>query len=450
MDQDRDNPSGRSPRTVQDVNALVTLLPIMAVVLVAFLVIGVAMPVLPLHVHGTLGLGTFVVGLVAGSQFVASLISRPWAGHFSDRSGAKRAVVTGLLVAAVSGLLYLASLRFVGQPPISVAILLLGRALLGAAESFIITGGVSWGLALAGPQNTGKVIAWVGSAMFAAFALGAPIGSALYAEYGFAAIALATTLAPLCTLPLVASLRSVAPVRSARPAFAKVAGAVRVPGLGAALSSVGFGAITAFVTLLFMSRGWNDGWLAYTVFAIAFIAARLALGHLADRIGGAKVALVFVLIEAAGQALIGFASRPELALVGAALTGFGYSLVYPGLGVEAVRRAPPQSRGLAMGAYTAFLDVALGFGTPALGLIASGAGLGAAFLASAAASLGAAFVAARLLYAPVLPSRAPRRSTGDRNEKSCSDDRLARPVCRFVCPGGRDDHNARIKANARA
>ena len=80
-----------------------TLLPIMGVVFVAFLVIGAAMPVLPLHVHDGLGFGTFVVGLVAGSQFAASLISRPWAGNYSDSRGAKRGVVVGLLAAAASG-----------------------------------------------------------------------------------------------------------------------------------------------------------------------------------------------------------------------------------------------------------------------------------------------------------------------------------------------------------
>src|ERR1700744_1216108 len=111
----------------------VTLLPIMGVVFVAFLVIGVAMPVLPLHVHDGLGFGTFMVGLVAGSQFAASLISRPWAGHYADRSGAKRGVVAGLLTAAASGLLYLLSLGFSDSPAVSVAILLLGRALLGGA-----------------------------------------------------------------------------------------------------------------------------------------------------------------------------------------------------------------------------------------------------------------------------------------------------------------------------
>ena len=44
-------------------------------VLIGFLVIGLALPVLPLHVHQELGLGTFVVGLVTGSQFAASLVS---------------------------------------------------------------------------------------------------------------------------------------------------------------------------------------------------------------------------------------------------------------------------------------------------------------------------------------------------------------------------------------
>src|SRR5437773_11163406 len=83
------------------------LLPIMAAVFVAYLVIGVAMPVLPLHVHQGLGLGTFVVGLVAGAQFAASLISRLWAGHQADSRGAKRVVIIGLVAAGVSGLLYL-------------------------------------------------------------------------------------------------------------------------------------------------------------------------------------------------------------------------------------------------------------------------------------------------------------------------------------------------------
>jgi MFS family permease len=373
-----------------------SLLPVMGVVFMAFLVIGLALPVLPLQVHQGLGFGTFIVGLVAGSQFAASLVSRVWAGRHADSRGPKQAVIAGLLASAAAGLLYLLSLRFAREPATSVTILLLGRAVLGAGESFIITGAQSWGLALAGARNTGKVLAWMGTAMYAAFALGAPVGTILYGGHGFASIALATTLIPLAALLLAAPVRRVAPLARAPSSLTQVIAAVWIPGVGLAMSSFGFGAMTAFVSLLFVARGWTV-WPAFTSFAVAFIIARVFFGHLADRVGGARVALIFVLIEAAGLALLWVAPWIALALVGTVLTGFGYSLVYPGFAVEAIRRAPLHSRGLAMGAYTAFLDLTLGLVSPLLGFIGGVAGIGAVFLTSAAVVLCAAAIAIHLL-----------------------------------------------------
>src|SRR5438477_10110145 len=126
-----------SRRPAGSTSVVGALLPVVATVFVAYLVVGIAMPVLPLHVHEGLGLSTFIVGLVAGSQFAASFISRFWAGHHADSRGAKHAVITGLIVAVAAGLFYLLSLSFARQPETSVTILLLGRALLGGAESFI-------------------------------------------------------------------------------------------------------------------------------------------------------------------------------------------------------------------------------------------------------------------------------------------------------------------------
>src|SRR3982750_2194679 len=107
---------------------------------------------------------------------------------------------------------------------------------------------------------------------------------------------------------------------------------------------------------------------------------RIFCGHLPDSMGGARVALVSVVVEATGLMLIWLAASSTLAFLGAALTGFGYTLVYPAFGVEAVRRAPAESPGLAMGAYTAFLDLALGVANPALGLVAARTGLPSVFL----------------------------------------------------------------------
>ncbi len=169
------------------------LLPIMAVVVVAYLVTGIAMPVLPIHVRQGLGLGTFVVGLVAGTQFAATLI-------------------------------------------------------------------------------------------------------------------------------LVASLRAAPPQAHTTAAFTDVVRAVWRPGAILALSGVGFAAITTFVPLLFVERGWSQVWLALTTFSVAFMVARMALGHLPDRIGGANVALVRMAIEAVGLVVVWRAPGFTIALRGVALS----------------------------------------------------------------------------------------------------------------------------------
>lgn len=380
-------------------NSVKPLLAIMAAVFIGFLVVGLALPVLPLHVHQTLGMSPFIVGLVTGSQFIAALATRMWAGNYADTRGAKRAVVIGLLAASVSGFLYLGSIRVIESPSVSVAILLVGRALLGGGESFIITGALGWGVAIAGPQRTGKVMAWMGTAMYAAFAAGAPAGTALYGHSGFASIAMATVAIPLTSLLVVAWLPGATVAARSKASFLAVLKAVWVPGVALALSSIGFGAITGFVALRFAERGWEPVWPAFTAFAIAFMLARMIFGHKIDAWGGPRIAFLCLFVEAAGQLLIWHADAAPLAIFGAGLTGLGYSLIYPGLGVEAVRRAPQQSRALAMGAYTACLDLTLGVGAAALGVLAGRAGFPAVFLVSAALILCAAPIAWRLAKA---------------------------------------------------
>src|SRR5947209_6253726 len=117
-------------------SVMASLAPIMIVVLVAYLIIGLAMPVLPLYVHEQLGLSTFMVGVAAGVEFAAALLSRFWAGRYADTRSAKRAMIVGLAMGTTAGLLYLTSLQFANAPVAAIAILLVGRAFLGGAESF--------------------------------------------------------------------------------------------------------------------------------------------------------------------------------------------------------------------------------------------------------------------------------------------------------------------------
>jgi MFS family permease len=379
-------------------NTFLKMLPITLAVFVGFVTFGLALPVLPLHLHYTLDMSPVVVGVTIGCQFAAALLSRAWSGGLADTRGGKRTMLLGLPVAAFAGIAYLSSLALIATPTASLGLLLLGRILLGCGESLIITGALSWGLGLVGARNAGKVMAWIGMAMYGAFAAGAPLGTFIYGRYDFIGIAFATIVIPLLALGLIIPAVPVAVNAAAkRLPFYKVLGTVWVPGLGMGLCCVGFGVITTFMALLFAARNWGSASLAFTAFGAAFIGARLFFAHLPDKIGGAKIALVCVVIEAAGQLLIWQANGVAIAYAGAALTGFGYSLAFPGFGVEAVRRAPPQSRGAAMGAFVAFFDIAIGITGPAAGAIAGAAGVNAVYLAGACAVALSTFVAGYLL-----------------------------------------------------
>ena len=91
---------------------------------------------------------------------------------------------------------------------------------------------MSWGIGLVGPQNVGKVMAWVGIAMYGAYAVGAPLGVAVNQDYGFHGISVAVTLLPLISLVMLLKVRATAPTALRRTPFYKVLGLVWGAGMG--------------------------------------------------------------------------------------------------------------------------------------------------------------------------------------------------------------------------
>jgi MFS family permease len=374
------------------------LLPFMLSVFDGFLAMGMALPVLPRHVHDVLGQGTVMVGVVMGCQYASSLFGRMWAGGLSDARGPRRAALSGLVAACGVGLLYMASVPFeTSSPSLSLALLMAGRLLTGISESFLITGTMAWALTRVGTMHAGKVFGWIGVALFGGLAVGAPIGTALNAQFGFAGVGCAVLLVGILGVAGTSFMVGAPASLHARLPFFAVLNALKLPGLGLTLCCVGYAMINTFAVLLFVQRGWEGGALALTSMGAGFIAARLLVGHLPDLVGGARVALYCVLAEAIGLALIWCAPHPALAWLGAALTGGGYGIGFQGFGVEAVKRSPPQSRGAAMGAYVLFQDITMGIAPPLNGALARIAGLDAVFLGGAVGALGSALVAAILL-----------------------------------------------------
>ena len=368
---------------------LAITLQVMSIVLftfIGYLNIGIPLAVLPGYVHNHLGYGTVIAGLVISVQYLATLLSRPYASRIIDNLGSKRAVMYGLAGCGLSGVFMLLSSWLSAMPALSLASLLLGRLVLGSAESLVGSGSIGWGIGRVGAHNTAKVISWNGIASYGAIAIGAPLGVLMVNHWGMwsmgASIIALAVLGLLLAWPKLA-----APIVSGvRLPFLHVLGRVLPYGTGLALGSIGFGTIATFITLYYATQQWENAVLCLSLFGASFIGARLLFGNLINRIGGFRVAIACLSVETVGLLLLWLAPNPQLALAGAALSGFGFSLVFPALGVEAVNLVPASSRGAAVGAYSLFIDLSLGITGPLVGAVAAGFGFASIFLFAALAA----------------------------------------------------------------
>jgi MFS family permease len=331
--------------------------------------------------------------LVIGAQFLATVLTRGYAGRVTDSLGGKRSALQGAVVCALAGLLYLIAAEPGLQPAASLAVVVIGRLAAGFGEAQLVTGCISWSIASVGPQRAGMSMSWTGIAMFAALAVGAPVGMTLYQASGLEVAMSACIAAPLIAVVIGIGSTSYASPAGRRLAFYRVVGQIWREGFGLMLQGVGLSGLTAFASLYFAAHAWNQAGLVMTAFGIGFVFVRAVLGSLPDKVGGYRVALWSLIIEAIGQLIVWAAPHEIVALAGALVTGLGCALVYPALGVEALKRVPPANRGSAMGAFSAFLDIAYGLAGPTAGLIAGHFGYAAVYLLGAAcALLGAALV----------------------------------------------------------
>ena len=347
---------------------------------VGYLSVGLPLAVLPPYVHLRLGMSAAVAGLVIGLQSLATLASRPMAGWICDRFGAKVSVMWGMASCTASGVAMLGAGGLHHHEWLSFGLLLLSRIPLGVAISLGSTGSILWAVRSQGQEHTAKVIAYNGIATYGGVGLGAPLGVALAAQWSLAGIGVFTAVIGAASL-VAASRRVPVPAVHGEPErFHRVLGRVAPHGTAVALSSVAYGVLTTFIALYFASRHWSGAALCLTAFGGTFVLMRAICPQAIQRWGGFAVAIPSLAVTAISMFLLWRAGSPWTACAAAALTGIGFSLVYPALGVEAILRIPEQNRGAGLAGYTVFFDVALFLTGPVAGFVIGWFGYGSVFL----------------------------------------------------------------------
>lgn len=341
---------------------------------IAFLCIGLPIAVLPGYVHDQLGFSPLIAGLAIASQYLATLLSRPFAGRATDSLGSKRSIVFGLWGIGISGVMTLLATLFEDFATLSLSILIVARLFLGVSQGLIGVGTISWCIGKVGAEHTARSISWNGIASYGAIAIGAPLGVVVIDAVGFNSLGVTLIVMAGLALVLIRNKPSVPIIAGERLPYWSVFGRIAPYGLGLTLSSIGYGTLTTFITLFYLSRGWQGAAYCLSMFGVCFILARLLFIGAINRLGGYNAAILCMAVEICGLVMLWLAPNTGFALAGAGLTGVGLSLVYPALGVEAIKRVPTPSRGAGLSAYAVFFDLALAIAGPVMGAIALGQG----------------------------------------------------------------------------
>ncbi|SIO93476.1 major facilitator superfamily transporter [Vibrio spartinae] len=231
---------------------------------------------------------------------------------------------------------------------------------MGIGLSFVFTCGGTWPIGLIGHEHAGKIMSWVGIAMFLGLALGNYYGAWSYETIGLEYSAATILVLPLLSLLVCLTIPAIETKENKNVISLSIAVKKIWPsGSSFVLANVGYSLITSYLLVNFIDLGWSKfGALALSCFGIGYVISRLIFGWMADKAG--KVSCItFLAVESLGLVLLSLQYSPYISIAGSFLCGFGLSMVYPLLAVVAINSLPKENIGIAISTYEACFDIGI-------------------------------------------------------------------------------------------
>jgi len=384
-------------QSVSNVNLII--ISYVAFTFLGYFTIGLTLAVLPAYLHGNLAFSTMIAGIVISIQYVATFLFRGFGGKIVDKRGPKPAVMMSMAGFIFSGFLLLAVAFLKDYRIWSLGLLVVMRLVTGFSEGLVGASPINWAIFKVGSTHTAKAISYNGIGNYGALAAGAPLGVFISNSFGIGYIAFFIILIGIAGFIYANSKMNIIGISKEAPqSFLHVLKKVTPYGLCLAAGGIGFGAISTFITLYYSYLQWDGAVLCLSLFSAMFILGRLVFANAINQYGGMKTAIACLTMEVVGLSVIAVAIGPVFTLIGAGIAGLGFSLVFPALGVEAVRLIPASSQGAALGNYGLFIDLSLGITGPLLGAVSTGFGMNYLFPFSLCMVLLGLILAVTILY----------------------------------------------------
>lgn len=324
-----------------------------------------------LHLPGylsRLGADELMIGIIVGVMAASAIATRPALGRLMDRRGRHLVAQVGSVIHLVIAACYL-FIDSIGP------LLFFIRVAHGIAEAMLFSSLFTIAADVAPASRRTEGIAWFGISGLIPMALSGLLGDLIlkHADYAelFIACALVAGLGGLCTWGLTDSRPAVAEGEAVERSFFD---AVMQPRLRP-LWVMGFAfalAIASYFTFLktFIEHtGVGSMGLFYSVYSVAAVLLRLALGWVPDRIGPRLTLAPSMIAVIVGLGTLATATSDLGIAVAGLLCGTGHAFVFPILSSLVVSRAEAHERGAALAMFTALFDFGLLVGSPFLGAI---------------------------------------------------------------------------------
>ena len=344
---------------------------------IGYFIIGLSLSVLPIFISKDLGFSILASGVVISLQYVTTFFMRAYSGKIIDKKGPKPAVIMSMLGFCATGFILILVYYFRFSPISSLCFIILSRLLTGFAEGMIGASPINWAIIAIGEKHTAKIISYNGVASYGALAIGAALGITLVRDFSFYGLGIMISVLALLGFLFAKTKQKRTGQQSGgeQRSFWKVLSKVSPYGLGLAFGGLGFATISTFITLYYDYHHWKNGALSLSFFGILFVFSRVIFSNMINRFGGLNVALVSIVVEIFGLTMICVSTNPYFAMIGAGITGLGFSLIFPALGMMAMRSVPLSNQGSALAGYGLFIDLSLGITGPLVGAVADTFGL---------------------------------------------------------------------------
>ncbi|MDJ0623443.1 MAG: MFS transporter [Desulfocapsaceae bacterium] len=155
------------------------LIALLLSVFIAFLGIGIIIPIMPVFAT-ELGAGGFALGMIIAAFSITRGVLMPVIGNFSDKWGRKNFLASGLLIYGLVGLL-IPEAENVGQ-------LITIRSFHGVGSAMIVPIAMAYLSVLAPAGQEGRYMSYLNISIFCGIGCGPIIGGAIYDTLDFAAV----------------------------------------------------------------------------------------------------------------------------------------------------------------------------------------------------------------------------------------------------------------------